>query len=202
MVTPAIALATEDELSERIGERLLDDVGLAVELRLRRNGFGYLRSNINKLADLSKRQPVVLLTDLDQAPCPSELLRKWLGKRGKPEDLVFRVVVRQIEAWLLADRESLAELLGSTARRLPIHPELLPNSKQALLNLAKRAPRSIRDELIAAKGAIATQGLGYNSLLCEFAISKWSPARAELSAPSLERARRALESLADRVRGN
>jgi hypothetical protein len=38
----SLALATEDELSEAVGLKLVDDVaaGLAVSLRIRRNGFG------------------------------------------------------------------------------------------------------------------------------------------------------------------
>ena len=38
-----IALATEDALSEAIGEKLISEAGAGFEvgLRLRRNGFGY-----------------------------------------------------------------------------------------------------------------------------------------------------------------
>lgn len=197
-MTRTFALATEDELSERVGERLLDEAGLLVELRLRKNGFGYLKSNIDKFAKLARHRPVLLLTDLDQTPCPSRLLQRWLGSLGKPENLVFRVAVRQIEAWLLADRAAMTELLGS-ARRLPDHPEAVPDSKRLLLDLAKRAPRAVREELIAAEGAIAAQGLGYNSLLGDLVRTRWSPKRAAENSPSLARARFALRLLADRL---
>lgn len=38
-----VVLATEDELSEEVGERLLRDAGLLVGIRSRRNGNGYLK---------------------------------------------------------------------------------------------------------------------------------------------------------------
>lgn len=199
-MTRTVALATEDELSERVGERLLDEVGLSVELRLRKNGFGYLKKNVEKFCMLAMRRPVLLLTDLDQTPCPSELLHRWLERRERPENLVFRVVVRQIEAWLLADRIAMTELLGDgAARRLPDRPEAEPDAKRILLDLARRAPRDVREQLVRAKGAIAAQGLGYNSLLGERVMTHWSPERAASNAPSLARARRALRDLADRL---
>lgn len=200
MVTQTVALATEDELSERVGQRLLGEVGLHAEPCLRKDGFGYLKKNVEKFRDLAMHQPVLLLTDLDQAPCPSELLHRWLGRRNMPENLVFRVVVREIEAWLLADRIAMTELLGNgAARRLPDRPETVPDAKHVLLDLARRAPRDVREQLVPAKGAIAAQGLGYNSLLGERVMTHWSPERAASNAPSLARARRALRRLADRL---
>jgi hypothetical protein len=58
-----------------------------------------------------------------------------------------------------------------------------------LLEIAKKAPRNIRNELIIEKGAVASQGLGYNSLLCEFVRSIWQPQRAALRSNSLMRTR-------------
>ncbi len=198
-MTKAVALATEDELSERVGQRLLGEVGLSAALCFRKNGFGYLRNSVGKFRDLARRQPVVLLTDLDNARCPPSLLREWLGERGSPEGFVFRVVVRQIEAWLLADAEAMAGLLGVDATRLPDRPETVLDSKRTLLNLAARAAREVREDLLAPKGAVAAQGLSYNARLCEFVGARWSPARAAERAPSLDRARRALMALAERL---
>ena len=199
-MTPTVALATEDELSERVGERLLGKVGLSVDLRLRKDGFGYLKTNVEKFRTLAMQQPVLLLTDLDQTPCPSELLHRWLGRGERPENLVFRVVVREIEAWLLADRKAMTELLGDgAARRLPDRPEMVPDAKRILLDLARRAPRDVREQLVQPKGAIASQGLGYNSLLGKWVMTDWCPERAASNAPSLARARDALQRLAHRL---
>lgn len=48
MTTGGVALATEDELSETVGVRLIEETGLSVDLTLRRGGSGYLKTNMTK----------------------------------------------------------------------------------------------------------------------------------------------------------
>jgi hypothetical protein len=144
-------------------------------------------------------QAVLLLTDLDRAACPVGLVESWLGRHECPENLVFRVAVREIEAWLLADHDALRRLLGKTAR-LPPDPDTLPDPKRALLELAKRAPRDVREDLVAVRGAVAAQGLGYNARLCALVEHHWSPERAAERSASLKRARRRIHELVQRRR--
>lgn len=194
----SLALATEDELSEAVGLKLVDtlEADLAVSLKFRRNGFGYLKSKMRNFCELARRMPVLLLTDLDTARCPMTLIKDWSRNDTVPSGLVFRVAVRQVESWLLADRESMADLLGVNMRQLPASPENLADAKRFLLQLANKAPRSVRDELLASKGAAARQGLGYNALLSDFVRLKWNPDRAATRSDSLKRARRRLSELA------
>ena len=100
----SIALATEDQLSEAIGERLVRDFGKQLQIgsRLRRHGSGYLRSRLKNFAEMARQQPVLLITDLDGKACPSELLADWLGSLHRPAQLLMRVAVREVESWLLA----------------------------------------------------------------------------------------------------
>ena len=193
-----VALATEDELSEAVGQRLVDDTGadLAITLRLRRDGFGYLRSRIRSFCEIARRMPVLLLTDLDNEQCPATLIGAWSRHDAVPGQLLFRVAVRQVESWLLADREGVSRLLRVSVGRLPDNPDALPNAKQSFLRLARRAPRRIREELTAEQGATASQGLGYNALLCDFVRNRWNPARAATRSDSLNRARSRLAELA------
>lgn len=195
-----VAIATEDELSEAICHRLLSDVGggLSVALKLRRNGFGYLRSSMRKFCELARQMPVFLLTDLDTSECPATLVEEWSRKNVVPDQLIFRVAVRQVESWLLADRASIARLLNVSARQVPGNPDTLPDAKQSLLKLASGAPRRVRDRLLAEKGATARQGLGYNAVLVDYVRSHWSPAQASVCSNSLHRARVRLSSLATR----
>ncbi len=64
----AFAIATEDALSEAVAETLLHQVGIRdIQVRLRKEGSGYLRSriaNFNRMAE--KVMPVLLVTDLDR----------------------------------------------------------------------------------------------------------------------------------------
>lgn len=190
------ALATEDELSEAVGQRLLDEPPIKVaSLSMhRRQGQGYLRSRMHSWLQMAGHQNVLLVTDLDRLSCASALLDDWLGDRDPPAGLVFRVAVRTIESWILADHEGLRRLLGKKGV-LPPRPDELARPKQYLLKLAKLAPGEIRRDLVKQKGAAASQGLGYNARLCEWVRSSWSPARAAQRSPSLQRARQRLRQV-------
>lgn len=192
-------LAIEDELSEAVGTKLLSEHGLVATQILGKSGNGYLRKKIDGFCQAARAYPVFILTDLDRLPCPVALLDEWMGQRNVPENMVLRIVVREIEAWLLADGEGIAELLNVSLARIPANPELLPDPKQELLALAGRAPRRIKDELLAKRGAVASQGIGYNRVLCDHVANHWSPVRAAACAPSLARARQRLGELARRL---
>jgi hypothetical protein len=197
-----VAMGTEDELSEAMGMRLLRDAGYDLQPSplLRRNGFGYLRSKMDSWCEMATRKSVVLLTDLDTAVCPMALRKDWMGTRKVPENLILRIAVHEIEAWVLADHEALRTLIGNRGT-LPPNPDLLPDPKQHLLRLiAKHARRSLREELVAEKGAIASQGIGYNAHFGEWVRSVWSPERAALRSNSLQRARLRLGELIHRLK--
>jgi hypothetical protein len=195
----AIVLATEDALSEEIGERLVTDAGLDVIQRLRGGGRGYLRKRMSSFAEMARRLPVLVITDLDQVVCPATLITDWLPVPRRQPNLLLRVAVREVESWLLADTQAMRQLLGGGAHVLPRAPDSLTDPKATLLQLARRAPRAVREDLVPPKGAIASRGLGYNTRLCELVRSSWDPSRAARQSPSLERARQRLKELSQRV---
>lgn len=198
-----VALATEDELSETVGIKLLSEHPVLVEnppMLLRRNGFGYLRSRMNNWREMASRQIVFVLTDLDRQPCPLVLLNEWLGANRKvPAGLLFRIAEKEVESWLLADHDALGKLLGNKSR-FPAQPDTLPDPKQHLLSLAKKAPRAVKEDLVAQQGAIARQGIGYNNRLVDWVQTEWSPQRAATRSPSLSRARSAIARIADKTK--
>ena len=197
----SVVLASEDALSEAVGQRLIEEAGsdLVVTQWLRRRGFGYLRSRIRNFCELARRTPVLLLTDLDRAECPATLIADWLCRDVMPRQLLFRVAVHQVESWLLADQDGIARLLKVSVRQLPRHPDTLPDAKQSLLQLAQRAPRAVREALVAESGATAAQGLGYNSILTNFVRTQWDPSRAMHRSNSLARTRMRLTELAANI---
>ena len=195
-----VALATEDELSEAVGKRLLSEIEYPVEasLLLRRNGYGYLRSGVRKWCELATQQPVVLLTDLDRYVCPLELIHDWFANVVRPNRLIFRIAVREIESWLLADHDAIRELFGQKGR-LPTDPDALSDPKAKLLALAKNASKDVRLDLIKEEGAVAFQGIGYNARLTDFVSNVWDPERAASRSASLKRTRERLQEFVERA---
>ena len=199
MMAMSVVLATEDELSEAVGLRLLSEHDILIRtlsMKLHKGGSGYLRSHMDSWKQMAQRQIVILLTDLDTTTCPVLLLERWLGAGcACPDNLIFRIAEREVESWLLADHIALAQLMGKRIR-LPPAPDSLNDPKQFLLEQAKKSPRAIREDLVAEEGAIARQGLGYNMRLVAWVETEWCPQRAAEHSPSLARARRALERAA------
>lgn len=196
-----VNIATEDVLSEAIAVRLIDrSFGRGrVGNRLGRKGNGYLISKLPNFRQMAIREPVLILTDLDDTNCAPSLLDRWAAGHPFPENLLLRVAVREAEAWLLADRLGVAELLGISPNKIPRNPEILDDPKQFFLNIAHRAKREIRSELISSRGSVARQGLGYNRVLSDFVNSTWGLDSAIEASESLCKAVLRLDELAERI---
>ena len=195
-----IYIATEDALSEAVADRLVEEAspGLRVAVHMGRKGNGFLKQKLFDLNETARSIPVFLLTDLDRIECPPSLIDNWWNGRILENGMIFRVVVREIEAWLLADRKGFAELSGAPIGKVPLMPESLDDPKSTLINLVHRyGNRRLKDELLPAKGSSASVGFGYNQVLSQFVRKSWSVARAAKNAASLERARRRLRELGD-----
>jgi hypothetical protein len=195
-----IALATEDALSESIGQRLLAELTprLGVPMLLRRGGFGYLKSNMSRWRKLAELHPVLILTDLDAKACPSVLLTEWLDDRACPPNLLLRVAVREAESWLLADHQAIRQLIGPRGK-LPVQPDAVSDPKPVLLKLAQLAPRDVRLDLVKVADAASSQGIGYNAHLTNWVRNEWSPERAAQRSASLERTRLRLQQMVSRL---
>ncbi len=89
----------------------------------------------------------------------------WINK-PQPPRLCFRVAVRAVEAWLFADAESIALFLGVTRSQIRSQPEMLPDPKQTLVELARKSPRKeIRQDMVPRpdsqqKAGVAAAGAG------------------------------------------
>ena len=130
MSTIPVDLAIEDELSEAVLRRVLASVGRGYSIgrAYGRSGFSYLKTTIKGWNRAARGRPFVLLTDLDDSPCPSALIQDWLREPKHP-NLMFRVAVREVESWLLADGESLAKYPNVRVNQMPRTPDSLPDPK-------------------------------------------------------------------------
>lgn len=184
-------LVIEDELSEAVVRRVLADthrdywVGLAYG----RTGFGYLRSTANNWnAAAAAGTPILLLTDLDRHDCPPNLISEWLDRECHA-NFLFRVAVREVESWLLADRVGFAQFLGISVELIPTQPDQVVDPKQTLINLARRSRRlRLRESIVPREGSTATQGPDYNGCLADFVRNQWNSNNAKERSPSLNRA--------------
>lgn len=197
-----IYLATEDALSEAVADRLVLAAGhgFSVAVRMGRKGNTYLKDKFFELCKLASSIPVLLITDLDSMECPPALIDHWCGDRKLPQGMIFRVAVREVEAWLLADREGFAAFTGIPKEKIPLSPEQLDDPKKSLLDLVRRyGRRQIKTDLLPNAGSNAKIGFGYNAVLSDFVVSAWSLRRAMVRADSLGRTCRRLAELASRL---
>ncbi|MBN9047036.1 MAG: hypothetical protein J0H18_15415 [Rhizobiales bacterium] len=185
-----IYLAVEDELSEEVGLKLIRDIlGTNWSFRVLRNGgFGYLKSKLESFVEMSRHYPVLMITDLDAEVCAPRLLEKWFNRLEKPDNFVFRVAVREVESWVLADAIDFAGYLGIKQSMIPPNPDELHDPKATLINIARKAKKSLRLDIVPERGALAKQGLGYNRALCQFVREQWDCRRAASNSESLSRA--------------
>jgi hypothetical protein len=187
-MTP-IAIATEDQLSEAIVLRLIDDLPIPhrVQHRLGRKGNGYLKAKMSSWCSMAQHQVVVVLTDLDRASCLLEFRDGWL-EAAPPKNLLFRIAVREVESWVLADHVALRKLIGKKGL-LPPAPDDLSDPKRTFLNLVTNASRQVKNDLLKTINGNLSAGIGYNAHLTMWVQSEWNPERAEQRSPSLAKAR-------------
>jgi len=183
-----VNLATEDELSEITLLRVLADANrYAVGTAYRRGGFGYLRRTIHGWNSAARSVPFVVLTDLDTCECPPRLISDWLHVQKHP-NLLFRVAVREVESWILADPRNLAKFLGVSRTLIPTDTDAIADPKAAIINLARTSrSKAHRDRIVPGKNSTAKQGPDYNGCLGSFIRELWDIETAKRNSPSLAR---------------
>ena len=145
-----INIAIEDDLSDAVVRKILQQSNNSIEIRhpYAQRGFGYLKKNIRSFNHAAGITPFLVLTDLDTAQCPPSLIKEWLPCKKHP-NLIFRVAVREVEAWLMADRNNFARYLGIAKERIPLDAESIEDPKRRLIELAKKSrKRYIRESIV------------------------------------------------------
>jgi hypothetical protein len=152
-----------------------------------KKGIGYLKQKIGGFNNAAKGMPFFILADLDMAECPPLLVKEWLPAPSH-NNLLFRIAVREVEAWLLADRKGFSKFLGLNLNRIPVYPDELRDPKNTLIQLSKRCrKRAIRSAIVPEPSSTARIGPEYNAILSEFVNFRWNPEDARKSSPSLDR---------------
>src|SRR5260370_17359111 len=171
----SVNILVEGRTDEPVAKRLLNYLGLEVGTVYGRKGKSYLLQrlpNYNKAAHFA---PWFVRVDRDtDGKCPPQATGKWIPNPAK--GMRLRVAVRAIEAWLMADRESMARFLAVAPSRIRHNIDLDPNPKETLINIARTSRnRSIREDLVPRQASGAKVGPLYVPRLIEFAEKLWRP---------------------------
>lgn len=191
-----ISAAVEGLIDETVVKFLISEAGAAVGRVYGKRGKPYLRTSLAGYNNAARFEPWILLVDLDQdSNCAPQFCKIWLT--APAPKLCFRVAVRAVESWLLADRESIARFLSVSQTRIPLTPDVESNPKQIMVEIAANSKRrSIREDMVPRSGSGRSVGPAYTSRLIEFVQSSlWRPAIAAERSDSLLRCRKCLQRL-------
>jgi hypothetical protein len=183
-----ISAAVEGLVDEAVVRTLIVHAGAQVGSVYGKSGKPALRDRINGYNSAARHAPWLVLVDLNgDADCAPPLRQDWLP--APAPGLCFRVAIRQVEAWLMADAEALASYLAVAQGRIPGDPEGVPNAKTEMVNIARRSRRrAIRQDMVPREGSGRPVGPAYTSRLIEYAETHWRPAVAARHTESLRRA--------------
>lgn len=197
-VRPFIGAAVEGDADEAVVRRLVDHVGGRIGEVHGGKGKPHLRGRIAGYDRAARHAPWIVLVDLDtERDCAVQLRDEWLP--APAANLCFRIVVREIEAWLMADAETLSGYMGIPQGRVPAAPEVLDDPKGAMVALARRSRRrDVREDMVPGNGSGRRVGPGYTRRLVDYAVTAWRPDVAARRSESLRRAIACLRRLVDR----
>ncbi|MCL6614398.1 MAG: DUF4276 family protein [Firmicutes bacterium] len=196
MVT--VDILVEGWLDEMVARKAISFAGHQPGTVFGKHGLGYLKNKLSGFNELAAHSnPILALVDFMDTglECPPQLVESWLPQCSPR--FLLRVVVREIESWLLADREGISGFLKIPLRLVPEQPEKLPDPKQTLLQLARRSPsRRLREAMLPGEGFSSSVGPGYTDVMNEFVFTRWNIDEARQCSPSLARCLRRLMELA------
>lgn len=182
-----VTVAVEGDVDASVVRRLLAGVGASEGPVHVAGGKENLLNGLAGYNNAATRTPWLVLIDLDRdADCVPPIRQQWMPVPA--EHMCFRVAVRMVESWLLADRERFARFLGVSAARLPREPDDVDDPKGVVVALARHSRRrDIREELVPRVGSGRRVGALYPSRLIEFASGSWRPEEARGRSDSLDR---------------
>ncbi len=183
----AFSAAVEGPTDEAVLRRVVEHLGATLGPVYGKTGKATLLRQLSGYNQAARLRPWIVLVDLDRdAECAPPARAQWLPTPAA--HMCLRIAVREVESWLLADRETLAVFLAVAHSRIPVHPEDLDNPKETLVNLARGSRRrDIRVDMVPRQQSGRSEGPAYASRLIEYAQGPWRPDVAMQHADSLQR---------------
>lgn len=188
----SINIAVEDDLSHAVLAEMLKQTrrGFDVAVCYKQNGYGYLKRNLPAFLRASSVKPFIILADLDINPCAVTLADLWLGQPTKlPKTALFRVAVKEVESWVLADSKSLASFMGVREKEFPANPDQLDDPKEFIVEVARKSRfQTIQNSMVPAAGSKANVGPYFNRTVVQFVRNHWEATKAQSHSDSFRRA--------------
>jgi hypothetical protein len=183
-----ISAAVEGLVDEAVVRKLIIEIGATPGDVHGRKGKLFLRQKIQGFNKAARHSPWIVLVDLDSdAECVPPICEGWIPDPAPL--LCFRVAVREVEAWLMADAETLAVFLGVARSKISPNPEDIEYPKITMVNLARLSRnKNIRADMVPRDGCGRQLGPAYTSRLVEYVHDRWRPGIAAKRADSLRRA--------------
>lgn len=161
------------------------------------NGKGDVLKNIGNYNRSADQIPWLVLVDLDEEKCAPVLMKRCLPHPARK--MCFRIAVREIEAWLLADHERFSSFFKVPLDEISIQPDSLADPKQEVIRLVQNSTDKMLKKLMLPRlGSGRTVGPGYSDKLIEFVAGPsrvWRVRKAAERSPSLHRCFQALQKL-------
>lgn len=191
--------AVEGIVDEAALKRVARDLDIMIPIVHGKQGKSHLHQKRNAFNAAARYSDWIMVVDLNHsADCAPSLRSKWLPTISPK--MLFRVAVREIESWLMADREEIARFLGVPLNKVPDNPELIENPKTEMVNLARLSSRrSIRLDMVPREASKRDIGAAYSSRLIEFTSRYWRPMVASKTSNSLESCIARMEAVAKKT---
>lgn len=178
----------EGEIDEIVALRIISNLGHDIGVGYGKRGIGYIQNKIQTFNQTAQNIFYLVLVDFmdTKLECPSQVISNWLPHKNNL--MFFRVVVREIESWILADRKNLAAFLNVNIELIPLTPEIEPDPKRKLVNIARKSrSKRIRDAFVPEQNSTAQVGKLYTSEMKRFVSTFWDIDAARKNSPSLEK---------------
>jgi hypothetical protein len=179
--------AVEGAVDEAVARKVIAFSGHGVAAIHVLGGKPELDARIDGYNHAALRFPWLVLRDFDRdAPCPPALVGRLLPSPAS--SMCFRIAVRSIESWILADADGFAREFSVSRAKIPRDPDSEADPKATLVALCMGSRlRPVRSAMCPRPGVSSRVGPGYNGFLVSFVQDRWNPAAAAERSPSLGR---------------
>lgn len=185
----------EDRLSDAVVRKLLRESTNSFNVSSKvTNGCDKIKKGIKDINDSARGMPFMVLVDLDTEECAPILISKWL-KEPKHPNMIFRVAVREVESWVMADADGFSRFLGIKPSLFPFDMDSIDDPKRFLIQMAgKSKKKELRKAIVPKPGSNTRVGPDYNGVLISFVYSDWDITRAIKRSKSLKHAVDAIDN--------